>query len=375
MLLKSVYAFFLGWPIYLGVRRALRPALVEEPRGAAQRAADGAGSLGRDVPALRRARPADEQPPGAADRGLRRRRRWPSSWSSSSGSGTCRCSTATSTWPRRTTTAPASIRVSAPRGEILDRNGEVLVANRTSLALQVNPQKLPADAAERRAELARLAELDPHVRCAGCGGRCTKELKLAPGAPVTLRRDVGYYLVYYLQENQDRFPGGRRSQRVFVRRYPDGTLAAHILGNVGEITEEELKEPRYQGLRAGRRDRPGRRRVHLRPATCAGEPGADPDPGRRARPADARAAGSSRKPPVAGRQPEADDRRRRCRRPAKRRWPRAGCRGAFIAMNVHTGEILGHGLVSRPSNPAIFTRTDDPGAGRTTSTATQCWRR
>lgn len=32
MLLKSVYAFFLGWPIYLGVRRALRPALIEEPK-------------------------------------------------------------------------------------------------------------------------------------------------------------------------------------------------------------------------------------------------------------------------------------------------------------------------------------------------------
>jgi len=32
MLLKSVYAFFLAWPIYLGVRRALRPALVEEPK-------------------------------------------------------------------------------------------------------------------------------------------------------------------------------------------------------------------------------------------------------------------------------------------------------------------------------------------------------
>ena len=31
MLLKSVFAFFLGWPIYLGLRRALRPALVEEP--------------------------------------------------------------------------------------------------------------------------------------------------------------------------------------------------------------------------------------------------------------------------------------------------------------------------------------------------------
>jgi rod shape-determining protein MreD len=32
LLLKSIYAFFLGWPIYLLLRRALRPALVEEPR-------------------------------------------------------------------------------------------------------------------------------------------------------------------------------------------------------------------------------------------------------------------------------------------------------------------------------------------------------
>ncbi len=30
MLIKSIFAFFLGWPIYLGVRRLLRPALVED---------------------------------------------------------------------------------------------------------------------------------------------------------------------------------------------------------------------------------------------------------------------------------------------------------------------------------------------------------
>jgi rod shape-determining protein MreD len=30
-LIKGVYAFFLGWPIYLGLRRLLRPALIEEP--------------------------------------------------------------------------------------------------------------------------------------------------------------------------------------------------------------------------------------------------------------------------------------------------------------------------------------------------------
>ena len=32
MLLKSIYAFFLAWPVYYGLRRVLRPALVEESR-------------------------------------------------------------------------------------------------------------------------------------------------------------------------------------------------------------------------------------------------------------------------------------------------------------------------------------------------------
>lgn len=32
MLLKAIFAFFLAWPVYFGLRRVLRPALVEEPR-------------------------------------------------------------------------------------------------------------------------------------------------------------------------------------------------------------------------------------------------------------------------------------------------------------------------------------------------------
>jgi rod shape-determining protein MreD len=31
LLIKAIYAFVLGWPIYLGLKRVLRPALVEEP--------------------------------------------------------------------------------------------------------------------------------------------------------------------------------------------------------------------------------------------------------------------------------------------------------------------------------------------------------
>jgi len=140
-------------------------------------------------------------------------------------------------------------RVGAPRGEILDRDGEVLVGNRTSLALQINPRKLPADPRERRAELSQLAELT-HSTLRSVRRRMREELKLAPAAPVTLRRDVGNYLVYYLQENQERFPGVE-VQRVFVRDYPDETLAAHVLGAVGEVSEEDLEEARYRELQPG----------------------------------------------------------------------------------------------------------------------------
>ena len=141
------------------------------------------------------------------------------------------------------------IRVSAPRGEILDRNGEVLVENRTSLALQVNPQKLPGDVAELRAELRRVG------RVAGLPLRrirreMRQQLQTLPSAPVTLQRDVDYDLVYYLQEHQADFPGVV-VQRIFVRRYPDGTLGAHLFGNVGEINEADLSDPRYKGLKPG----------------------------------------------------------------------------------------------------------------------------
>lgn len=37
LLLKSAFAFLLGWPLYLGLRRLLRPALVEEPRSRRRR--------------------------------------------------------------------------------------------------------------------------------------------------------------------------------------------------------------------------------------------------------------------------------------------------------------------------------------------------
>jgi penicillin-binding protein 2 len=242
-----------------------------------------------------------------------------------------------------------SYRVSAPRGEILDRNGEVLVGNRTSLALQLNPRKLPTDVGERRAELARLAELT-HSTLRRVRRRMHEELKEAPAAPVTLRRDVGHYLVYYLQENQERFPGVE-VQRVFVRDYPDGTLAAHILGNVGEIEEDELKERRYRGLAPGDeigqdgveytyddylRGQPGLTKVQV---DALGQPTSN---GRLVS-----------KPPVPG------ESLRLSIDAGVQAAGEAGLAaygsGAFVTMDVHSGEILALG--SSPTfEPAVFTR-------------------
>lgn len=140
-------------------------------------------------------------------------------------------------------------KIIAPRGDILDRNGEVLVDNRTSLALQLNTQKLPEDPAEERAELARLGEL-AHMSLRKVRRTIEESEEVAAGAPVTLRQDVGYDLIAYIEENQEEFPGVS-VQRVFVRHYPHEVLAAHILGSVGEIEEEELKEPQYKDLEPG----------------------------------------------------------------------------------------------------------------------------
>jgi penicillin-binding protein 2 len=241
-------------------------------------------------------------------------------------------------------------RVSAPRGEILDRNGKVMVTNRTSLALQINPHKLPADERQRRAELAQLAKLT-HSTPHRLRKTMHEQLVVAAGAPVTLRRDVGSYLVFYLQENQDRFPGVT-VQRVFVRRYPHGTLAAHILGNVGEVNKEQLKEAPYRGLEPGDeigqegvedtydrflRGRAGIERIQV---DAFGQP--------------------TRNGRLVSQSPVPGDNLKLSIDSAVQEAGEAamasfGLRGAFVTMDVHSGEILALG--SYPTyDPSVFTR-------------------
>jgi penicillin-binding protein 2 len=239
--------------------------------------------------------------------------------------------------------------VIAPRGDILDREGNVVVDNRTSLALELNMQKLPEDPAAERAELARLGSL-AHMSLRRVRRTIREQEEVAPGAPVTLRRDVGYHLTYYLQENQRRFPGVT-VQRVFVRRYPDGAFGAHYLGSVNEISKEELREPGYKGLQPGDeigqsgvestydrflRGRPGLSRIQvdaLGQPTPGGQLVSIPP-----------APGDNLKLTI---DPEVQ-------RAGESALASQGLPGAFITMNVDNGQILGLG--SFPTfEPSIFT--------------------
>jgi penicillin-binding protein 2 len=240
-------------------------------------------------------------------------------------------------------------RVLAPRGDILARNGEVLVENRTSLALLLSTDKLPSDPAEEKAELTELGEL-AQMSLKKVRRTIREGEEVAAGAPITLRRDVGNDLVYYLEENQRRFPGVSVA-RVFVRRYPDGSRAAHVVGSVGEVSEEELKEARYEKLVPG--DEVGQSGVEFTyDKYLRGDPGVtriqvnalgQPTPGGQ----------------LVSEAPTPGDNLVLTLNPAVQAAGEAalaerGLPGAFVTMNVDNGQILGLG--SFPTyDPSVFT--------------------
>jgi penicillin-binding protein 2 len=173
-------------------------------------------------------------------------------------------------------------RVQAPRGAIVDRNGEVLVENRQATVLQIAPGRLPVaerSAALRWGQLAGLREkrakgkkgdpipipkvTDPvlaeRFRTLGrvlnltpdeIQRRVVQSLVLASYAPITLKADVPDDVRNFILERSDDFPGVS-VKRVFLRRYPEKTLAAQMLGTVGSIDRSELKQKRYRGATPG----------------------------------------------------------------------------------------------------------------------------
>src|SRR5262245_34951408 len=240
------------------------------------------------------------------------------------------------------------IKVQAPRGEIVDRHGVALVENRNSLSIKLTPDKLPASRADRNELYRRLGKL-LGLNPGRLQRRTERELKALPYSKPTIKQDVNPNLVAYVLERQEEFPGVEPESE-FLREYPHGVIGAHLFGQVGEVSPQELKDTRFNGVSMG--DRVGKAGIE-----------AEYDRFLRGRNGAARvevdALGNLTKTlrrvqPVQGKQLRLSlD--LNVQRVAQQALAGGTGRGAFAVMNVHNGEVVALG--SEPSfDPNIFTK-------------------
>jgi penicillin-binding protein 2 len=144
--------------------------------------------------------------------------------------------------------------IAAPRGQIVGREGSVLVTSKRANAVQIVPWELPPAGRRRRAlyrRLGRLLEMSPR-KIVEIQEKGEKEV---PYAPVTIKTNAGRGVLTVLGERQNEYPGVTQEQ-VSVREYPYGEMAAQVFGYVSQVTEEEEKpgnplHPHFKGVKAG----------------------------------------------------------------------------------------------------------------------------
>ncbi|MEA2265361.1 MAG: penicillin-binding protein 2 [Solirubrobacteraceae bacterium] len=250
------------------------------------------------------------------------------------------------------------VAIQAPRGNVVDRNGQTLVASRQATAVQIALDQLPpAHSAARRREVKSLGRL-----LGMCPAQINSKLSSrynVPYANVTIKTDAGERALVTLAERQLQYPGVVVTP-VFLRRYPLKAVAAQLLGNVGPINVDELKLPRFRGVAKNAvvgqggiewtydqylRGRDGAKRVQV---DSLGRP---------------RGRSLAETPPIAGHelklsidlrlQEEGQSALQRAIGLAQGNGHNADA-GAFVALDPTNGEVLALG--SAPSfNPTVFT--------------------
>jgi penicillin-binding protein 2 len=138
------------------------------------------------------------------------------------------------------------ILVQAPRGKVVDRNGNVLVDNRIGYAVTISPDKLPKSQAVKTDLYARLATV-LGMKKGDIRATVRTQLRALPFAKATVKSDVSRDVYSYIRERQSAFPGVS-VDKVYLRFYPHHDLAAQIVGSVGQVTADELKKPEYKGV-------------------------------------------------------------------------------------------------------------------------------
>lgn len=128
--------------------------------------------------------------------------------------------------------------IAAPRGNIYDRNGKLLVRSIPVAAVAVEPHILLSDDAAIGL-LGGYLDMD--------AGEIRQKLEDADVSyleRVFLKTGIDIPVIIAIKENISRLPGVEVVD-VYLREYKYGFLASHILGYTGEIDEERLESDRY----------------------------------------------------------------------------------------------------------------------------------
>jgi len=130
----------------------------------------------------------------------------------------------------------------APRGEILDRKGQLLAGVRPNLVLMAVPSKLKKDDAlrQRVADVTGLTlkELDAKL----------KRITSPPDLPTVLLRNIDIKAATRIAEAEHLYEG-LSVKTLPMRYYPDTKTFAHVLGWVWVPTEREEKKLAEQGIK------------------------------------------------------------------------------------------------------------------------------
>ncbi len=162
-----------------------------------------------------------------------------------------------------------NVDVLARRGDILDRNGALLVTSRPALDVQVSPPDLPVPVGAANMFTPPARDVRVYRRLASVLGMSNRKTRCKVGnqvyrlaaipcdvaaqvyqlpyANVTVKQDVSKDTQFYLAERMDRFQGVNVEQ-VYRRSYPLGTLAAQLFGTIGPINPQEVKLRQFRGV-------------------------------------------------------------------------------------------------------------------------------
>jgi penicillin-binding protein 2 len=139
-----------------------------------------------------------------------------------------------------------SIPIVAPRGKILDRDGRVLVDNHSSFSLYLSREDLKREHLKPIAEGMNLDYdwLAERVRYFQTSG--------AQCEPIMIKDELTPSELAFVESHKDPYTFPELEViHVYRRLYPRDGLAAHVLGYVGEVSEDELNTAEFARFRPG----------------------------------------------------------------------------------------------------------------------------